>query len=346
MIKPNHLQSWDKVATLSLSRWWPGSFPHKYEAWKKQLEDTFHVNVVEWAYTLKDREWVYNHPELRAKDLMDALKDPSVKAIISSIGWEESIRLLPYIDFDVIKNNPKIFMGYSDSTITHFMFHKAWVVSFYWPAIMAWFGENWWLFPYMVNSVKKTIFSNEVIWEIKPNEDGRTSEHLDWSNLENQDKKRKLEKCTWRRRLQWKGIHQWETLWGCIDVFPFMVWTYIWPTLNERKWKVLVIEPSEEQIPTYAFERIIRNLWSQGILQVISGILVWRAQLNYETNIQINHDKSILNIVNNELWLVDLPIITNMDFGHTDPMLTIPLWCQIEIDCKSRKIQFLESGCV
>jgi muramoyltetrapeptide carboxypeptidase LdcA involved in peptidoglycan recycling len=56
---------------------------------------------------------------------MDALKDPSIKAIISSIGGEESIRLLPYIDFDVIKNNPKIFMGYSDSTITHFMFRKA-----------------------------------------------------------------------------------------------------------------------------------------------------------------------------------------------------------------------------
>ena len=108
MIKPQHLNEWDKVVALSLSRWWPGSFSHKYEAWKKQLEEVFGVNVVEWAQTLKDREWIYNHPELRAKDLMDALKDPSIKAIISSIGWEESIRLVPYIDFDVIKNNPKL----------------------------------------------------------------------------------------------------------------------------------------------------------------------------------------------------------------------------------------------
>lgn len=171
MIKPQHLNEWDKVISLSLSRWGPGSFPHKYEAWKKQLEEVFHVNVIEWELTLKDREYVYNHPELRAKDLMDALKDPSIKAIISSIGGEESIRLLPYIDFDVIKNNPKIFMGYSDSTITHFMFRKAWVVSFYWPAIMAGFWENWWMFPYMIDSVKKTIFSNETIWELKPNKE-------------------------------------------------------------------------------------------------------------------------------------------------------------------------------
>ena len=183
MIKPQHLNEWDKVAALTLSRWGPGSFPNKYEAWKKQLEEVFDVNVVEWELTLKDREYVYNHPELRAKDLMDALKDPSIKAIISSIGGEESIRLLPYIDFDVIKNNPKIFVWYSDSTVTHFMFHKAWVVSFYWPAIMAWFWENWWLFPYMVDSVKKTLFSNETIWEILPNKEWWTSEHLDWSKI-------------------------------------------------------------------------------------------------------------------------------------------------------------------
>lgn len=346
MIKPQHLNEWDKVAALSLSWWWPGSFPHKYEAWKKQLEELFHVKVVEWEQTFKNREWVYNHPELRAKDLMDALKNPNIKAIISSIWWEESIRILPYIDFDVIKNNPKIFMGYSDSTVTHFMFHKAWIISFYWPAIMAWFGENWGLFPYMVNSLKKTIFSNEVIWEIKPNEDGRTSEHLDWSNPENQSKKRKLEKCTWRRRLQWKGFHQWETLWGCIDVFPFMQWTSIWPSLEDWKWKVLILEPSEEQMPTYALERIIRNLWSQGILHVISGILFWRSQLNYETNTQINYDETILNIVNHELWLSDLPIITNMDFWHTDPILTIPLWCKLEIDCDNETISFLESACI
>ena len=346
MIKPTHLSPWDNVIALSLSWWGPGSFSHRYEIWKKQLEDTFHVNVIEWKYTLKDYKWIYEHPEARAEDLMNALKNPSIKAVISSIGGEESIRILPYIDFDVIKNNPKIFMGYSDSTVTHFIFRKAWIVSFYWPAIMAWFGENWGMFPYMIDSVKKTIFSNEKIWELVPNKQWWTSEHLDWSFPENQDKKRKLMDCTWRRWHQWKGIHSWESIWGCIDVFPFMVWTSIWPSLEEWKWKILFLEPSEEQMPEYSFERIIRNLWSQWILQVLEGILVWRSQFNYETNVQINYDDVLLNVVNNELWLKDLPIVTNMDFGHTDPMLTMPLWCQIEIDCDNRKIQYLESACL
>ena len=346
MIKPNHLNPGDNVMTLSLSWWWPWSFPHRYEAGKKQLEEKFHVNVIEWKYTMKDRERVYDHPEARAEDLMNAFRNPSIKAIISSIGWEESIRILPYVDFDIIKSNPKIFMWYSDSTITHFICRKAWIVSFYWPAIMAGFWENWWMFPYMIDSVKKALFSNEPIWELLPNKDWWTSEHLDWSIPENQNIKRRLEKCTGRRWLQWKGIHSWETIWGCIDVFYFMTGTPIWPSLDERKWKILVIEPSEEQIPTYYFERIIRNLWSQWILQVLSGILVWRSQLNYETNEQINYDEVLLNVIDRELWLKDLPIVTNMDFGHTDPMLTLPLWCKMEIDCNNEKIRYLESGCL
>jgi len=346
MIKPQHLKEWDKVVALSLSRWWPWACPERYFTWKKQLEDEFHVQVIEWKYTLKSPERIYNHPEARAEDLMNAFKDPSIKAIISSIWWEESIRLLPYVDFDVIRNNPKIFMWFSDSTITHFFCHKAWIVSFYWPAIMAWFGENCWMFPYMVNSVRKTLFSNEVIWELKPNTEGWTSEHLDRSIPENQSIKRKLNECTWRRWLQGSWNHIWETLWGCVDVLPFIIWTNIWPKVEERKWKLLVLEPSEEQMPTYAFERIIRNLGSQGILDIISWILLWRAQLNYETNVQINYDNVILNVVDNELWLKNLPIITNMDFGHTDPILTLPLWCQIEIDCDNQKIQYLENACL
>jgi muramoyltetrapeptide carboxypeptidase LdcA involved in peptidoglycan recycling len=56
---------------------------------------------------------------------MAAFKDPNIKAIISTIGGEESIRILPYIDFELIKNNPKIFMGYSDTTVSHFICQKA-----------------------------------------------------------------------------------------------------------------------------------------------------------------------------------------------------------------------------
>ena len=70
---------------------------------------------------------------------MNAFKDKSIKGVINAIGGDDTIRLLPYIDFDVIKNNPKIFMGFSDTTVNHFMMYKAGLVSYYGGSFM----NNW-----------------------------------------------------------------------------------------------------------------------------------------------------------------------------------------------------------
>ena len=78
---------------------------------------------------LKGIDYLYRHPEARAQDLMDAFRDPSIKAVFNAIGGDDTIRLLPYIDFEVLRNNPKIFTGFSDSTTNHFMMHKAGLVS-------------------------------------------------------------------------------------------------------------------------------------------------------------------------------------------------------------------------
>lgn len=92
--------------------------------------------------SLKGEDHLYNNPQARADDLMTAFKDDSIKAIIANIGGDDSIRLLPYIDFDVIRENPKIFMGYSDTTISHLFCLKAGITSYYGPAILTDFAEN------------------------------------------------------------------------------------------------------------------------------------------------------------------------------------------------------------
>ena len=91
---------------------------------------------------LRDPNWISRNPQARADDLMQAFADPSIKAIISMIGGDDSLRILPYIDLDVIRSNPKIFMGYSDTNVTHFACWKAGLSSFYGPSFMAGFAEN------------------------------------------------------------------------------------------------------------------------------------------------------------------------------------------------------------
>ena len=121
-IKASKLQYGDKVATVSLSCGGTGTIPHHNQTGKQQYQDKFKLQVVEIQHTLADSEWISRNPEARAEDLMLAFSNPEIKGVISSIGGDDSIRILPFLDLDVIRNNPKVFLGYSDTTITHMDF--------------------------------------------------------------------------------------------------------------------------------------------------------------------------------------------------------------------------------
>ena len=99
---------------------------------------------------------------------MQAFTDPCIQAIFCCIGGEETIRLLPYIDFAVIRRHPKIFMGYSDTTVNHLMCWKAGLSSFYGPAVLSDFAENLRLPAYTEKWVKKALFSPEPLGQVEP----------------------------------------------------------------------------------------------------------------------------------------------------------------------------------
>src|SRR5699024_12689127 len=102
------------------------------------------------------------------KYLRIVVKNEHIKGIIANIGGEDIILLLPYIVFNFIRDNPKIFMGYSVLTISHLFFHKAGVSSFFGPAILTDFAENVEMDPYTIETVNRTLFSNEMIGEVQP----------------------------------------------------------------------------------------------------------------------------------------------------------------------------------
>jgi muramoyltetrapeptide carboxypeptidase LdcA involved in peptidoglycan recycling len=113
---------------------------------------------------------------------MEVLKDPSIQGIISTIGGDDSIRMLPFLDYSVIHHNPKVFLGYSDSTITHFTFLKAGVTSFYGPSIMGGFDENGGLPLYMAESVRQVLFEPAPSALISPNSGAWTVASLCWDD--------------------------------------------------------------------------------------------------------------------------------------------------------------------
>ena len=344
MMKPKKLQPGDKVAAVSLSWGGPGVFPHRYQAGKRQLEGEFGVNVVEMPHTLSDPSWLQNNPQARADDLMQAFADPSIKAIISTIGGDDSIRILSLLDLNVINSNPKIFMGYSDTTATHMACLKAGLVSFYGPTIMSGFAENGGLYPYMTDSVYRSLFSSVPIGTIAPNTEGWTVEFLDWAEPENQSLKRKLTPSTGWKFLQGNGVHRGHLIGGCFEGLDWLRGTDYWPELEVWQGAFLFLETSEEAPPPTAVLRSLRTYGAMGILKELSGILVGRPGGQVKQEQFGEYDKVISQVVCEEGGLADLPIITQMDFGHTDPMFVLAYGIEAEIDCDTQQFSIVESA--
>ena len=344
LTKPQKINPGEKIAAVSLSWGGPGALPARYQAGKRQLEEALGVQVMEMPHTLADPDWLHAHPQARAEDLMQAFSDPQINAIFSTIGGDDSIRTLPFIDLDVIRDHPKIFMGYSDSTITHFACLKAGLSSFYGPSIMSGFGENGGLFPYMFKAVHKTLFESQPIGQLIPNTDGWTDELLDWSDPANQAIPRKRQPSSSWKFLQGRGVQSGRLIGGCLEVLDWLRGTHVWPEAEEWEDAILFIETSEEAPTPLAVARMLRSLAAVGVLKRIRGLLVGRPGGQVAPQRFAEYDQAILNIMVEEEGLINIPIVTNMDFGHTDPMLVLPYGAQTRIDCDQQIIEITESA--
>jgi muramoyltetrapeptide carboxypeptidase LdcA involved in peptidoglycan recycling len=341
VLKPSALRPGDLLASVSLSWGGPSVFPYRYEAGKRQLEQAFGVKVVESRHALSDHEWLASHPEARASDLMEVFADPSIKGIVSTIGGDDSIRILPFLDLAVIHENPKILLGYSDTTVAHFACLKAGVVSFYGPTVMAGFGENGGLFSYMISSIRRNLFSTEPLGLIVPNDGGWTCERLDWANPGLQSQSRSLHPCSGWNWLQGTGVRRGKLIGGCLEVIDWLRGSPVWPDLSVWQESILFVETSEEAISPSAVVRIFRSIAATGALEATRAILFGRPYGDEKTFAA--YDDALLQVCR-EYGLESLPLVTRMDFGHTDPIFTIPCGVEAELDCNRRELRLIDSA--
>ena len=345
-MKPQMLRPGSRIAAISLSWGGPGTMPYRYEIGKQQFEEAFGVTVIETEHALRDADWLARNPKARADDLMAAFVDKTIDGIISTIGGEDSIRTLPYLDLDLIRNNPKVFMGFSDTTISHAACFKAGIVSFYGPSFMAGFAENGGMFPYMVDAVRRTLFSPEPIGVVKPNRAGWTVEHLPWENPENQSIRRKLNPCTDWKFHQNEGVVEGQLFGGCVEVLDWLRGTDYFPTAADLQGAVLFLETSEEAPPPSFLTRFVRCLAAMGILEGLSSILLGRPGGGVDPATFDEYDDALCKTVREAYGLNDMPIVTNMDFGHTDPMFVIPIGMKVRIDSAKQEIAIDEAAVI
>ena len=342
MIKPQKLKSGDRIVAVSLSWGGPGAYPHRYETGKRQFEEQFHVQVIESEHALRDPEWLSNNPKARADDLMAAFADPKVNGIICTTGGDDSIRTLPFMNLEVIRRNPKVFMGYSDATITHAACFKAELVSFYGPGLMSGFAENGGMFPYLIDSFSKTVFSDAAVGQLLPNGSGWTDEEVDWGDPAKQAMKRKLQPCSGWKFHQEGGLSNGILFGGCVEVLDWLRGTPYWPSLGQLDGAVLFLETSEEAPPPSMLARFVRSLAAMGVLERLSAILLGRPGGSLDPSQFAKYEDVLVDTVRDEYGLSGIAIVTNMDFGHTNPLLVIPIGLHASIDSTFRTIKIDE----
>lgn len=342
IIKPPKLRADDTIMLISPAAGLAGieALSHRADNGKAWLEKR-HFKVIEGhhAHLVGERAGT---PEQRASDIHDGLENPDVKALISMIGGDYvCAEVLPHLDYDLIRFNPKIFMGYSDITSLLLAIHaKTGLVTFYGPAVMTQFGEYPEPLLYTINSFRRAVMSSSPIGEINASSEW-TEEGLDWGTKADLERPRNMQSSSGWEWIQ-EGKAKGKLLGGCIQVLTNLIKRYpdyvpdftdslfFWESAE----KDLAVGHSPEEVATD-----LKKLKDYGILDKMAGMIVGRPYC-YTDEWHQELKKKIIEIVDDP----NKPILYNVEIGHTDPILTIPIGIDAEINSSTQSFSILSSA--
>ena len=261
----------------------------------------------------------------RLEDLHDAFADKNVRAILTVIGGFNSNQLFKYIDWDLIKSNPKIFCGYSDITaLNNAIYAKTGLITYSGPHYST-FGQKL-HFDYSLEHFKKCLLSDEQ-FEILPSKE--------WSDdawYMDQNKREPLQNNGFFTIHEGKAV---GTIIGAnLCTFNLLQGTEYMPSLQDS---ILFIEDDYESVP-HTFDRDLQSLIHQSGFEGVRGIIIGR----FQKASKMTNDL-LKQIIESKKELINIPVIANVDFGHSDPKITFPIGgaAQIQADKSNISVKIL-----
>lgn len=342
MLKPQKLNRGDTVAIVSLSSGIAGDDSIVWRTYQgiQRLQEIFGLKVKIMPHALKGSAFTQQHPELRASDLNEAIRDREVKAIISSIGGDDAIRIWPYVDCEALQSFPKIFSGYSDSTTVHMMFYKMGITSFYGPALLTDFAENVNMDSYTIKDIEKNWFNSESIGEVRPAKYIRPY-GLNW-NIENKAIARPIVQQQGYILLQGRVNVIGHLIGGNLETLVDIKDSELFPQSNDFEQTILFLETSEDMPKPDEFREMLFQLFEKGVFHKVNGIIFGKPFNNvyYE-----QYKDEILTFFNEET-LKHLPILYNLSFGHNEPKHILPYGVEAQINCETKQFFINENGVI
>jgi muramoyltetrapeptide carboxypeptidase LdcA involved in peptidoglycan recycling len=341
MILPPRLKPGDHIGIVSPAWGGAGAFPHRIEQAQRNIHSLgFQVKLA--PHALNQKGYVSDTPENRAADIHAMFQDERVGAIVAAIGGDHSCHLLSLLDFDLIRANPKIFMGYSDITVLNVAIWKTTgLVTFNGPAILTDFGEYPQMFDYTKECFLKAVTSTQPIGWVQP-ASWWTEEFQDWELLEDRKRPRRREPSTGWTWLK-TGSNQRQRvegplIGGCLSSLEHLRGTPYWP---EWQGAIFFFETSEEKPLPQRVDSLLMDYENMGIFEKLNGMLVGRP-MKYS----LEEKRQLRQVVLQRTHKYDFPILMDMDFGHTAPQFTLPLGCRARIDVQRRRFEIVQAAVI
>ncbi len=309
MTIPKKLQKGDEIRIIAPSRSLALLSDEIVREAKKNLEKLgYKVTFSKNSYELDK----YHSSSVRSRvdDIHDAYSDKNVKAIFATIGGFNSNQLLKYLDYDLIKKNPKILCGYSDITaLSNAITAKTSTVTYSGPNFSLWAMKK--EFQYNLEYFKKCLLQTHE-FKIEPS-DSFTDDSW-YKDQEN----RNIVKNSGYIILN-KGEGSGRIFGGNLCTFNLLQGTEFMPDISDS---ILFLEDDDllKEYTDIEFDRNLQSLIHLPNFHKVKALVIGRFQRESCMN-----EEKLKDIIYSKIELKNIPIIANVDFGHTNPMITFPI---------------------
>lgn len=306
LIKPPRLKPGDTICLVAPGS--AGADGASYEKGKRFIE-TRGFRVVEGPHVHDTSLFFAGQDSARADDVNRAFADASVDAVVCVRGGAGSARILPYLDFEVIRRSPKIFLGYSDITVLQLaMLKRCGLVTFYGPMLATELGHSF------------TPFSEQNLLEV----------------LTTADKAMPMRKSPGRNVLTLcEGEAYGQLVGGCLSVLVSTLGTE-WEV--DTRGRILFLEDIDEQ--PHRIDRYLTQLLHANKLQAARALLFGAfSRCEYPQHHEYaRFNVGVLDIIRDRVLPLGKPCLYGLPFGHTRDMLTMPSGGFAYVDAASRRI--------